>query len=96
MGIFDIFRRQKKDGEAERRARLLHAGRIADASVFDIVTDESGGITQIFYNYTINGVDYEASQLLDPAQRLRQGDYFPGARVTIRYNPHQPGNSVVV
>ena len=96
MSIFDIFRRKKKDDEAARRAQLLRAGRIADGSIFDIVTDESGTITQIFFNYTINGVDYEASQMLDPEQSARTADYVPGARVTVRYHPHQPGNSVVV
>lgn len=96
MGIFDIFRRKKRDDEAARRTQLLRAGRISEGSVFDIVTDEAGAITQIFFNYTINGVDYESSQLLDPDQRRRQADYIPGARVTVRYNPHQPGNSVVV
>jgi len=96
MGIFDIFRRRKSDDEASRRAQLLRTGRIAEGSIFDIVTDESGEITQIFFNYTINGVDYESSQLLDPAQRQRPADYVPGARVTVRYHPHQPGNSVVV
>jgi hypothetical protein len=96
MGIFDIFRRKKSDDEASRRAQLLRTGRIAEGSIFDVVTDESGHVTQIFFNYTINGVDYESSQSLDPEQRHRQGDYFPGARVTIRFHPQRPGNSVVV
>ncbi len=97
MGILDLFRRKKVDDEAARRRALLTAGRITEGSIFDIVTDEeTGAIKQIFYSYTINGVDYESSQLLDAEQRARQGDYFPGAHVTIRFNPRQPGNSVVV
>ena len=96
MGILDLFRRKKVDDEAKRRAELLRAGRIADGSVFDVVMDEAGSITQIFFNYEIAGVEYESSQSLDPEQRRRSGDYFPGARVTVRYNPRQPGNSVVV
>ena len=96
MGILDIFKRRKTDGEAERRATLLRAGRITEGSIFDVITDEAGAITHVFYNYEINGVEYESSQLLDAGQRQRSGDYFPGARVTIRFNPHQPGNSVVV
>lgn len=96
MGILDIFRRKKGDDEAARRARLLRTGRIADGSISDIVTDENNRITQVFYNYTINGVDYEASQSLDTEQQQRQSDYFPGTRITVRYNPRQPGNSVVV
>ncbi|MDQ3805747.1 MAG: hypothetical protein M3416_18195 [Acidobacteriota bacterium] len=97
MGILDIFRRkQTGDPEAARRAALLRTGRIAEGSIFDVITDEAGAITQVFYNYEINGVEYESSQTLDPQQRQRSADYFPGARVTVRFNPRQPGNSVVV
>jgi hypothetical protein len=96
MGILDIFKRKKTDDEAGRRTTLLRAGRITEGSIFDIITDEAGAITQVFYSYQINGVEYESSQLLDPDQRRRSGDYFPGARVTVRFNPRQPGNSVVV
>ncbi|HEX8558302.1 MAG TPA: DUF3592 domain-containing protein [Pyrinomonadaceae bacterium] len=98
MGLRDIFKRRKGDGEAERERRdaLLRGGRITEGSIFDVITDEAGAITQVFYNYEINGVEYESSQLLDAAQRARAGDYFPGARVTVRFNPRQPGNSLVV
>ena len=96
MGIFDIFRRKRTDDEAARRAELLRTGRISEGSIFDVVTDDNDRITQIFFNYTINGVDYESSQSLDPEQRHREGDYFPGARVTVRFHPQRPGNSVVV
>ncbi|HEY0173919.1 MAG TPA: DUF3592 domain-containing protein [Pyrinomonadaceae bacterium] len=96
MGLRDIFKRKKPDGEAERRTALLRAGRITEGSIFDVITDEGGGITHVFYNYEINGVEYESSQPLDTEQRTRAGDYFPGARVTVRFNPRQPGNSVVV
>ena len=96
MGILDIFKRKKAGDEAARRDHLLRSGRIADGSIFDVITDDAGDITQVFYNYEINGVEYESSQLLDAEQRRRSGDYFPGARVTVRFNPRQPGNSVVV
>jgi hypothetical protein len=96
MGILDIFKRRKTDDEAARRVVLLRAGRITEGSIFDVITDEGGAITHVFYNYEINGVEYESSQTLDTEQRTRSGDYFPGARVTVRFNPRQPGNSVVV
>ena len=96
MGIRDFFKRSKTDDEAERRQALLRAGRITEGSIFDVITDEAGAITHVFYNYEINGVEYESSQLLDAGQRPRSGDYFPGARVTVRFNPRQPGNSLVV
>ncbi len=96
MGIRDFFKRNKTDDEAVRRDALLRAGRITEGSIFDVITDEAGAITHVFYNYEINGVEYESSQLLDTEQRTRSADYFPGARVTVRFNPRQPGNSVVV
>jgi hypothetical protein len=96
MGIRDLFRRRKTGDEAGRRTTLLRAGRITEGSIFDVITDEAGIIMQVFYSYEINGVEYESSQTLDPDQRQRSGDYFPGARVTVRFNPHQPGNSLVV
>jgi hypothetical protein len=96
MGIINLFKRKKADDEGARRSALLRAGRITEGSIFDVITDEEGAITHVFYNYQINGVEYESSQLLDPEQRLRSSDYFPGALVTVRFNPRQPGNSLVV
>ena len=95
MGILDIFKRKTTDGEAQRRAALLRSGRITEGSIIDAIADDAGTITQVFYSYEINGVEYESSQSLDTQQQQRSGDYFPGSRVTVRFNPHQPGNSVV-
>jgi hypothetical protein len=96
MGLFALFRRGKTDAEAARRARLLRTGRIADGTVFDVGTDDAGDITHVFYHYEISGVEYESSQTLDDTQRQRPIDYAPGANITVRYDPHQPANSVVV
>lgn len=97
MSFLDRFRRQKEDPETKRRARLLKLGRIAEGSVLDVQNDEASGIiTHIFYNYIVNGVEYESSQSLDSSQQQREIDYAPGARVNVRYDPHQPANSVVV
>lgn len=96
MALSNWFRRKKDNPEAERRARLLATGRITDGSVLDAASDEAGTIRQIFYRYTVNGVDYESSQLLDQEQRHRDVNYAPGAHVIVRYDPRQPGNSIVV
>jgi hypothetical protein len=96
MGLLGLFRRKQDNTEATRRARLLRAGRIAEGTVFDIGTDEQGALTHVFYSYEINGVDYESSQTLDETQAARPADYAPGARVTIRFDPRRPANSVVV
>ena len=97
MPFLDRFRRKKEDPEAARRARLLSTGRIAEGTIVDIGGETpSGAFTHIFYRYNINGVDYESSQTLNDEQQRRPTEYAPGARITVRYDPHQPGNSVVV
>ena len=92
MALFKFSRKRKPDSEIERRERLLKNGRITEGRILDC-DDE---ITQIFYIYSINGADYESSELLTEDQRLRTQDYAPGAKVSIRYDPRQPGNSIVV
>lgn len=96
MPFLDRFRRKKDDPEGARRARLLRAGRIAEGTIVDIGGEtESGSFTHIFYRYEISGVEYESSQVLSLEQQQRQTEYSPGSRITVRYDPHQPGNSVV-
>lgn len=95
MSFLDRFRRKKEDEEA-RISRILKSGRIVEGSVIDITSDTSDRITHIFYRYNIAGVDYESSQELTSVQQARSTEYAPGARLVIRYDPRQPGNSVVV
>jgi len=95
MGLLNRFRRQKDD-ESSRIARLLLSGRIVDGRVVDVREDAEGNVTMAFYSYSVSGVDYESSQLLNPEQQRLTNCYFPGARVTIRYDPRQPPNSTVV
>jgi hypothetical protein len=96
MPLSNLFRRKKVDAEAERRTRLLQAGRITEGVIIDTGNDDAGSIRQVYFSYEVSGVEYESSQLLDATQRQREIDYAPGARVTIRYDPHRPGNSIVV
>jgi len=96
MGFLDFLRRSQEDPEAARRARLLRTGRITEGTVIDIQTDEAGIITHVFFNYQIGGVEYESSQSLDAHQQLKPASYAPGSRITIRFDPHQPANSIVV
>jgi uncharacterized protein DUF3592 len=95
MALLDRFRNKKED-ETSRAKRLLRTGRIVEGRVLDVASDGSGNDTQVFYSYNIAGVEYESSQTLNSEQRRRKADYAPGARVVIRYDPHQPANSIVV
>jgi hypothetical protein len=96
MSFLDRFRRKKVEDEEGRRSRLLLTGRITEGTILDINCDDSGAATEIFFTYCINGVDYESSQTLNQEQRHQQQAYVPGASITVRYDPHRPGNSVVV
>ena len=96
MGLRNLFKRKQVDTEATRRELLLRSGRIGEGVILDVTTTEGNEITHVFYAYNVNGVEYESSQTLDDAQRQHQLDYYPGARITVRFDPHRPANSVVV
>ena len=96
MGILTLFKRKKKgDPIAERRAFLLVHGRITDGRITD--TEVNGrGDEIVFYLYTLNGVDFESSELLSDEQRRDPLKYAPGAKVGVRYDPKNQGNSMLV
>jgi hypothetical protein len=96
MPLSNLFRRKKADPEVERRTRLLQQGRITEGTIIDTGNDDSGAIRQVYFHYEVSGVEYESSQLLNAEQQAHANNYSPGARVTIRYDPHRPANSVVV
>ncbi len=95
MSFLDRFRRKKED-EASRFARLSKTGRITEGSVLDITADDQDRITHVFYTYNIAGVEYESSQKLTEEQTARPAGYSPGSHIVVRYDPRQPGNSIVV
>ncbi len=94
MGIIDkILRRKEADPDARRRF-LLTSGRITDGVILDSEINLAGQEV-VIYLYTLNGVDFESSDLLTDQQRLDPIKYAPGARVGIRYDPRNQGNSIV-
>ena len=94
MGIIDkILRRIEADPDA-RRLSLLSHGRITDGVILDSEINAAGEEV-VFYLYTLNGVDFESSDLLTDEQRRDQIKYAPGAKVGIRYDPRNQGNSIV-
>ena len=95
MSFLDRFRRKTED-EASRIARLSKTGRITDGQIIDAVSNRECKIVQVTYTYMLAGVLYESSQELSESQQQRDGDYAPGKQITVRYDPRQPANSVVV
>jgi hypothetical protein len=95
MGLFGIFK--KKDPlemERERQRFLRENGRITDGRIIDTETDGRGGEI-VFFIYTLNGVDFESSERLTDEQRRDPLKYAPGAKVGVRYDPRNQGNSTL-
>ena len=96
MGILSLFKRKKKrDVFAERREHLMAHGRICDGRIIDTETNGLGDEI-VFYLYTLNGVDFESSEVLSEEQRRDPLRYAPGAKVGVRYDPKNQGNSMLV
>lgn len=86
--------------ERERRLRLMTKGRIVDGTILGIeeMTEPPNPSAQlIIYNYDVGGVTYEASQDITYLRHLIDlhacGVGLPAA---VRYDPHNPSNSIVV
>lgn len=96
MGILKFFKRRKAtDLHEERRRFLVESGRITDGRIIDS-EPSSGGREIVFYVYTLNGVDFESSEMLTEEQMEDPLKYAPGAKVGVRYDPRNQGNSMLV
>jgi hypothetical protein len=85
-----LLRRRSND---DYRRWLLKYGRVVEGRVID--SDDADVSTTIFYCYHISNVRYESSQTLTPEQGFRRAQYFPGAAVSVRFDPRHPGHAVV-
>lgn len=88
-------KKQKVDPHIERRRLLVQHGRITDGRIIDSETNGRGEEI-VFYVYTLNGVDFESSELLSEEQMRDPLKYAPGAKVAIRFDPKNQGNSMLV
>jgi hypothetical protein len=88
------------DLELARRQYLDRVGRITDGTVIDV--QEAPGphhrsSTLLVYQYDVGGVDYETAQ---DVTYLRQWINLQMCRLglptSVRYDPQNPGNSMVV
>jgi hypothetical protein len=102
LAAYLLLRRKPKtaeDLERERRHWLDQVGRITDGTVIDVQEMDSGQkpATLLIYQYDVAGVSYEASQ---EVTYLRQWINLHSCRLglptSVRYDPQNPGNSIVV
>ena len=92
--------RNADDLERERRGFLVQVGRITDGTVIDVqqingIDDRSQ--TMLIYHYDVAGVSYEASQdVTYLRQKINLHSCRLGLPTSVRYDPQNPGNSMVV
>jgi hypothetical protein len=103
LAAYLTFGRQKKSPreiERERRDWLNQIGRITDGTVIDVhEVAPIGGppATMLIFQYGVGGVSYEASQdVTHLRQHLNLHSCRMGVPTSVRYDPHNPGNSIVV
>ncbi len=93
-------RKTAEQREMERRLRISAGGRITDGTVLDVheyAEEGSSPVQLLIYTYDVAGVTYECSQ---DVTYLRQFvDLHTckiGVPASIKYDPQNPGNSIVV
>jgi hypothetical protein len=97
-----LFRRKPKNSvelELKRRVFLDEIGRITDGTVIDVqeMTHNGSAATLLIYHYDVAGVSYEASQdVTYLRQKINLHSCRLGLPTSVRYDPHNPGNSIVV
>jgi hypothetical protein len=83
--------------EHARRVHLASTGRITDGNITDApyVQEDAHTPRLIVYNYHIGGVSYEAAQDVTALAEMVR-DVRTDLPVQVRYEPHNPANSIVV
>jgi hypothetical protein len=79
-----------EERERRRRAWLVATGKMGDAVLVDFRDDH------VFYSYDVRGVEYTASQDISRLPEKVPADLSNMPSVSIRYDPKNPANSIVV
>ncbi|HXE31349.1 MAG TPA: DUF3592 domain-containing protein [Terriglobales bacterium] len=101
-GAVWLLRRFRRPGPAEvERARRLHIhaiGRVTNGEILEMMAapDAPGLAPTLVYQYEVGGVTYQVSQALHlvPVE-LDPGSWIPGWPVQVKFDPANPGNSIV-
>jgi hypothetical protein len=86
--------------EQERRLRISEIGRITDGTVTDVsevAMSTAGEIQLLIYQYDVSGVTYQASQDVTTLRHMVDlHNCRAGLMSSIKYDPSNPGNSIVI
>jgi hypothetical protein len=97
-----VFRQKRENPtelETQRRLWLEKVGRITDGTVIDVQEHKTAErpATLLIYHYDVAGVSYEASQdVTYLRQRINLHSCRLGLPTSVRYDPQNPGNSLVI
>jgi len=101
-GIWLKYRKRPSPEELEvaRRLFLTQSGRIVDGTLldcFEVPTENGRMLTMLLYDYVIGGVDYECSQdVTNMGHVVNIAHVQSGFPCSVRYQPGNPQNSIVV
>jgi hypothetical protein len=101
-GVWLLMRKRPspEEVEATRRQVLTQSGRLVDGTLLDVCEVPSGDgrkLTMLLYDYRIGGVNYECSQDVSGMLTLIDvGAVRAGFPCSVRYQPGNPQNSIVV
>ncbi len=79
-----------EERERRRRALLVSMGKMGDATLTEIREEF------LFYAYLVRGVEYTASQDVSALRANVPMDLSTVSSVSVRYDPRNPANSIVV
>ena len=93
-GVYIVLRirRKPKDKEQRRRLEVNSNGRLGDATILEI-TEEA-----IFYEYSVRGITYTASQDISKLRELIPADpeRLIGRPASLKYSSQNPANSILL
>ena len=102
VGFWLALRKRPTAEELERARRdlLVQSGRIVDGMLLDVCdvdAQEGQKATMLLFSYRIGGVDYECSQdITSLAEVVDTKQVQLGFPCSVRYQPGNPQNSIVV
>jgi hypothetical protein len=97
-----LLRKKPSEEELERMRRrlLVQSGRLVDGMFLEIsemAAADGRNLTLFLFSYRIGGVDYECSQDVTELRSLLDTEHVRvGFPCTVRYQPGNPQNSIVV
>jgi hypothetical protein len=102
FALWLVLRKRPTAEELERARRqfLVQSGRLVDGMLLDVCEVEAGDgrtLTMLLFSYRIAGVNYECSQdITDMREVVDAAEVRAGFPCTVRYQPGNPQNSIVV